>query len=292
MARTVGKLRLLDKKLTNPIGVGDHVQYEMEVGEETNAIITGISPRKNYIVRQSPHNKHLLHLIAANIDQALLIVTVRDPMLKPGFIDRFLMMTEPQDIPVIIALNKSDLYEPDEIDLANTLCSVYKSLGYQAFLTSVISGEGLLELKEALQGSITLLSGQSGVGKSSLVNALEPNLTLRTGELSDHSGKGQHTTTFAEMLPLDGGGAIIDTPGIKSLSFNNLEILDVVHNFREIFKWSSQCKYNNCTHRNEPHCAVKKACVDGYISEIRYDHYIQILSEIEEQNHWQRKKDV
>lgn len=288
--RIVGKFRLDGLKSTNPVAVGDKVKFEMTDNDE--GIIKKILPRDNYIVRQSPRKKHNVHLIASNVDQALLIVTIVAPKLKQGFIDRFLIMTEPYDIPVMIAFNKSDLYDEDDIALYQYLEAVYTNIGYQTVMCSTMNGEGIDTIESFLKDKKTLISGQSGVGKSSIVNYIEPDIDLRIGDISDYSGKGQHTTTFAEMLPLSMGGDIIDTPGIKTLSFNHLEVEDVTHNFREFFILSENCKFSNCTHRNEPKCAVKQALEEGRVSDMRYNNYLLIINEIEDQNYWERHKDI
>jgi len=290
-ARIRGKFRLDGKRLTNPVGVGDWVEMEMDKKENTG-IITKIENRKNYVVRQSPRQKHHLHLLASNIDQALLIVTVVEPNLKQGFIDRFLLLTEPRDIPVIICFNKSDLYNEDDMAIAVYLGGLYEKIGYTTIIVSAIDGHGMNDLRELLNNKTTLVSGQSGVGKSTLLNAIEPSLEIRTGVISEYTGKGQHTTTFAELFQLDTETAIIDTPGIKTLSYNNLEVMDVTHNFREFFEYSSDCKFHNCTHRNEPGCAVKQAIEEGLISELRYQNYLMILDEVESQNYWERHRDI
>ncbi|MDX1684263.1 MAG: ribosome small subunit-dependent GTPase A [Saprospiraceae bacterium] len=288
--RVVGKMRLEGLKLTNPIGVGDIVDFDLEDTEE-KGIIRSVEPRTNYVLRQSPRKKHHLHLLASNIDQAMLVVTIAEPMLKPGFIDRFLVMTEPYDIPVIIVFNKADILGEGGMDLFNDLKKIYTNIGYEVLLVSSMEGTGIDEVKKALKDKTTLIGGQSGVGKSTLINALQPGLELKTTELSDYSGKGQHTTTFAEMFELDFGAEIIDTPGLKTLSFNHLEAMDVAHNFREIFKYSKECRFSNCTHMNEPGCAVKEAVEKGEIHPWRYDNYVQIVEEIEDQNYWERHKD-
>ena len=290
--RIIGKLRLDDIRTTNPVGVGDQVTVEMDEGEKRTGSIIEVLPRRNYVVRQSPRKKHELHLLASNIDQAVLVTTIIEPNLKLGFIDRFLLMTEPHDIPVIIVINKSDLFGEEEDEIFGGLKIMYEEIGHQVMSCSSYNGQGLAELKQILQDKTTLVAGQSGVGKSTLINTLQPGLGLKTDEISDYSGKGQHTTTFAEMFTLDWGGYIIDTPGIKMLSFNNLEPLDVAHNFREFFAKSSECRYPNCLHRDEPGCAVKVALEQGTISSLRYEHYLQILSEIEDQNYWERHKNL
>lgn len=284
--RIVGKLRLGELKTTNPVAVGDEVQVVPE--KEGQGLIKEVLPRRNYVVRQSPRRKHDLHLLAANVDQSVIIATIIEPNLKPGFIDRFLLMTEPYNIPTCIIFNKADLYGEEELEIFGGLKILYENIGYDVMLVSAVSGEGLEELKTFLKNKTTLVGGQSGVGKSTLINAVQPHLELRTGEISDYSGKGTHTTTFAEMFELDFGGSIIDTPGIKMLAFNNLTLLDVAHNFREFFEKSSECKFGGqCLHRTEPGCAVKVAVEEGEISELRYMNYLNILDEIENQNYWE-----
>jgi len=218
-------------------------------------------------------------------------MTIVEPNLKQGFIDRFLIMTEPYNIPTTIVFNKSDLYDEEAMEIFEVLEEIYTDIGYRVLLVSATTGAGTDELKALLKDKTTLISGQSGVGKSTLINSIQPRLDIRTGELSDSSGKGQHTTTFAEMHELDFGGSIIDTPGIKTLAFNNLEPLDLAHNFREFFELSADCKFGgDCLHRDEPKCAVKKALDEHHISELRYINYLTLLNEIEEQNYWERQQ--
>ena len=288
--RIVGKFRLNDIPLTNPVAVGD--QVEIEPSQEGEGMIKGILPRRNYVARQSPRRKHDLHLLAANIDQAVLMVTVVHPNLKPGFIDRFLLMTEPHEIPVTIVFNKGDLYDEKDVARFFAMKEIYEKIGYQVLATSVPERKGLEAFAEVLKGKTTLLSGQSGVGKSSLVNAIQPQLELRIGKLSGHSGKGQHTTTFAEMLELDFGGYLIDTPGIKMLGFNNKDAQNIAHTFREFFALSSQCKFGaSCLHHKEPGCAVRTAVENGDVSELRYANYLGILEEVQDQNYWEQWKE-
>lgn len=287
--RIIGKFRLGKLKLTNPVAVGDKVVVEKDV---EGGIIKEIQERSNYVVRQSPRKKHQLHLIASNIDQAYLLITIKNPNLKQGFIDRYILMTEPYNIPVEIIFNKSDLLTEKDLGLYEYLKSIYTSIGYGVHLVSSFEPASLVELKEKLKDKITLVGGQSGVGKSTFINAIVGNETLRTTEISDYSGKGQHTTTFAEMFEISDNTHLIDTPGIKTLSYNHLEPMDVAHNFKEFFKASSNCKFADCSHRNEPHCAIKSGIEDGSISELRYFNYIAILEEIESQNYWERNSDV
>lgn len=287
--RIIGRFRLDNIPLTNPVAVGDRVGVEPD-GEQ-KGLIKKILPRRNYVVRQSPRRRHDMHLLAANIDQAVLLTTIVEPTVKPGFIDRFLLMTARRDIPVTIVFNKGDLYDDLAVQTFFELKKVYESIGYQVLATSVVEKKGLDAFRNLLRNKITLLSGQSGVGKSSLVNAIQPQLHLKTGEISDHSGKGQHTTTFAEMFDLDFGGKLIDTPGIKTLGFNNNDAHNVAHSFVEFFERSSQCKFGgNCLHTKEPDCAVRAAVDAGEFSSIRYENYLQILSEVAEQNYWERDK--
>lgn len=289
-ARIKGKFRLNGKKLTNPVAVGDSVEFSIEDNEEKLGMIKKIFPRQNYVARQSTHKRLHLHLLAANIDQAILFVTLRSPKLKQGFIDRFLLMTAPFDIPTFIIVNKADLYTKKDLEQYQSLKKIYEDIGYTVVLISALSNTNVEELESILKNKTSLVSGHSGVGKSTLINTLQPDLDLRTQDISDSSGKGQHTTTFAEMHPLTFGGYIIDTPGIKSLTFNQLTEEQVVHNFLEFFRASKDCRFNNCMHINEPFCAVKKQIEEGTISNLRYDNYLQILGEIRGLNYWEVNK--
>lgn len=289
VCRLIGKLKLDKENVTNPVAVGDLVEFELE--NDKNGNIKKVLPRKNYIARQSPKSKWHIHIIACNIDQAILITSICEPPLKPGFIDRFILTTEPQNIPVIIVFNKWDLYGDREREIFEEQKLVYTNIGYELMAVSARTNYGIAELRSKLTNRISLFSGQSGVGKSTILNSLEPGLILRTGDLSDFSGKGMHTTTFAQMFVLKDNTYLIDTPGIKALNFNNLEVMDVAHNFREFFEASSQCKFGSqCTHRDEPQCEVKKQLHSGVLSEIRYRNYLNILDEIEAQNYWERNK--
>ena len=285
--RMVGKFRLEGKKVTNPVAVGDFVNIVLEDNEETG-VIKEILDRKNYVIRQSPRKKHFLHILACNIDQAILVVTIREPKLKQGFIDRFLLMTEPYDIPVHIFFNKADLYSDEDLMLYEELKDVYERIGYHCYLVTAKEKKGIQQIERIIEGKTTMFSGQSGVGKSSLINCINPNIELRTKELSEFTGKGKHTTTFAEMFFLKNDTKIIDTPGIKMLSYNHFELQDVAHNFKEFFEASSECKFDDCLHRNEPNCAVKEKVEKGEISILRYQNYLMILDELEEQNYWER----
>jgi ribosome biogenesis GTPase len=289
-ARIIGKFRLNGLKLTNPVAVGDKVQFIIE--EENKALIKKIEPRENYVVRQSPRKKHFLHLLASNIDKAIIIMTIKKPNLKQGFIDRFLMMTEPYNIPVSIVFNKMDLHGEKENNMFHFLQNLYSKIGYKTYQLSAKTGENIDILLDDLEGNISLICGQSGVGKSSIINYVLNKEIAITDELSDSSGKGQHTTTFAEMYDLNEKSQIIDTPGMKSLSFNHYTPKDIVHNFKELFEYSNQCKFSDCTHRDEPNCAVKKAIEEGNISELRYLNYLQLIEETEDQNYWERLKDM
>lgn len=287
--RVKGKFRLDGKKLTNPVGVGDKVGIDLE--QEDSGMIVRIEERKNYLVRQSPRKKHFLHLMASNLDQAIVVMTWKEPGIKWGFLDRFLLMTQIHHVPTRIVVNKVDLLDQEERSEMEQLFAYYQKIGYPCHFVSAKMGQGLSELKSMLEDKQTLFSGHSGVGKSSLINAIQDGLGIKTNELSEYSGKGQHTTTFAEMFDLSIGGQIIDTPGIKSLSFNHLEKMDVAHNFKEFFEGSTDCKFNDCLHVDEPRCRILEAVKNEEIPFRRYANYLHILEDIENQNYWEINKD-
>jgi len=284
--RIKGKFRVAGIKSTNPIAVGDVVHFHLEDQQEGQGIISAIQDRKNYIVRKSVNLSKQVHIIASNMDQALLVTTLAQPMTSTGFMDRFLSTAEAYSIPTIIVFNKIDLYDEEEMMELEYREAVYSSIGYKVLKTSAMQGIGLEKLKEELKDKTTLLSGHSGVGKSTLVNAVEPNLDLRTGTVSLSHRKGQHTTTFAEMHPLRMGGDVIDTPGIKGFGMVNMKKEEISHFFPEIFALSEQCRFHNCMHLNEPECAVKSALEENKIAPTRYESYLNQLNDYDEQTHY------
>lgn len=278
--RLRGSFRTKGIRSTNPVTVGDHVSTILDDDGQTG-VITDISPRRNYIIRKSVNLSRESHIIAANIDQALLIMTLKQPRTSFGFIDRFLATSEAYRIPAVVVINKTDLYtDPEDQKLLETTEEVYRSAGYTVLLVSALSGEGLNALKELMKERVSLISGHSGVGKSTLINAIEPGLKLKTSDISIIHEKGRHTTTFSEMLPLSFGGAIIDTPGIKEFGLIDIERNELSHFFPEIFRHAEHCRFHNCLHLNEPGCAVKQASENGSIAETRYSNYITILETI------------
>ena len=284
--RIKGKFRVAGIKSTNPIAVGDVVHFHLEDHQEGQGIISAIQDRKNYIVRKSVNLSKQVHIIASNMDQALLVTTLAQPMTSTGFMDRFLSTAEAYSIPTIIVFNKIDLYDEEEMMELEYREAVYSAIGYKVLKTSAMQGIGLEKLKEELKDKTTLLSGHSGVGKSTLVNAVEPNLDLRTGTVSLSHRKGQHTTTFAEMHPLRIGGDVIDTPGIKGFGMVNMKKEEISHFFPEIFALSEQCRFHNCMHLNEPQCAVKSALEKNKIAPTRYESYLNQLNDYDEQTHY------
>lgn len=275
-----GNFRLKGIRSTNPVAVGDRVQIIMN--REGTAFISEIEDRKNYIIRRASNLSKQSHILATNLDQCVLVVTVNFPKTSTTFIDRFLASAEAYQIPVKLIFNKVDAYNGEELHSLNELIHLYTGISYPCLQISALRGEGLEAVKEALKGKITLLSGHSGVGKSTLINTLLPDLDIKTGEISAHHNKGMHTTTFSEMFPVPGDGYIIDTPGIKGFGTFDMEEEEIGHYFPEIFKTSADCRYNNCTHRQEPGCAVRKAVEKEYISESRYISYLSMLEDKEE----------
>lgn len=274
--RLKGKIRLDDRKTTNPVAVGDTVDIERNI--DGNNQITNIHPRKNYIIRKSINLSKQAHIIASNLDQAILVATIVAPRTSLGFIDRFLVTAEAYGIPAKIIFNKKDVLDEEMLELQQEMMNLYTNIGYKCYSVSSFDKQDIEFLKTLLKDKITLLSGHSGVGKSTLVNAIEPRLDLKTGNISSAHLKGMHTTTFAELFPLSFGGDIIDSPGIKELGLVEMKKEEVGQYFLEIYKASANCKFNNCLHVNEPHCAVLKAVEEGVISSERYQSYLGILN--------------
>lgn len=280
-ARIKGVIKLDNRSSTNPIAVGDWVEYETEL-DQTSVMITEILDRDNYVARQSPHNKRQQHIIASNLDQSILLATLKSPKTSQGFIDRFLISCEAFHIPAIIVFNKSDIYGEKEMAIYEMMKAMYEAVGYQVFLISIEKQEGLASLEALLTHKTTLVSGHSGVGKSSFINYLFPALAITTQEVSDWSGKGMHTTTFAQMYDLPNGGAVIDTPGMRELALVNIEKEELAQYFPEMRKKMSGCQFNNCQHINEPGCAVKAAVEKGLITEARFFSYVDLWHGIEQ----------
>ena len=279
-ARMKGVFKLDDITSTNPIAVGDIVDFELENENEQTVTITKIHDRKNHINRQSPRIKSQQHIVAANIDQSLLIATIKEPRTSQGFIDRFLVACEMYHVPAIILFNKIDLYKDKDLAKFEKLREVYEKIGYTVAGISLKQNENIDSIKELLKNKITLISGHSGVGKSTFINAILPHAQIRTQDVSGWSGKGQHTTTFAEMYELPFGGKIIDTPGMKEFGLVDVERQELSGYFPEMRERLNDCQFNNCLHINEPGCAVKQAVIDGEIDEDRYVNYVNILESI------------
>lgn len=275
-----GNFRLKGIRSTNPVAVGDRV--EIIRNQEGTAFITSICDRKNYIIRKSSNLSKQSHIIAANVDQAFLIVTVDYPQTSTTFIDRFLASAEAYNVPVTIIFNKVDLFQGDEERYLDMMVNLYETVGYTCLKVSAETEEGLQQLLPLLEGKITLFSGNSGVGKSTLLNKIVPGAELRTAEISDAHNTGMHTTTFSEMLSLGDGGWVIDTPGIKGFGTFNMEPEEICGYFKEIFRFSKDCRFSNCTHTHEPGCAVRQAVEDHYIAESRYASYLSMLDDKEE----------
>lgn len=279
-SKVKGSFRLKEIRSTNPVSVGDRV--DIDINNEGTAFITKIEDRKNYIIRRASNLSKQSHIIAANLDQAMLIVTVNYPITTTVFIDRFLATAEAYSVPVKLVFNKIDRYKGEDKEYLDALINLYTTIGYPCSTLCAKTEEGLDALKAELKDKITLLSGHSGVGKSTIINKLVPGVNLRTGDISEYHNKGMHTTTFSEMIPLPEGGYLIDTPGIKGFGTIEMETAEISHYFPEIFKFSEDCRFNNCSHRHEPGCAVLQALEDHYISESRYKSYLSILEDKEE----------
>ena len=271
-----GNFRIKGIRSTNPVAVGDRVT----VGEGN--WIVAIEDRRNYIIRKSINLSKQSHILAANVDQALLVVTVVNPQTSTTFIDRFLASAEAYRVPVILVFNKTDLLDDDLRRYQEALVHLYQTVGYTCLQISATTGSGIDDIRSLLEGKITLLSGNSGVGKSTLINRLVPDANLRTGEISDAHNTGQHTTTFSEMIPLESSGWVIDTPGIKGFGTFDMEPEELTSYFKEIFRFSKDCRFSNCTHTHEPGCAVLKALEDHYIAESRYQSYLSMLEDKDE----------
>ena len=268
-----GNFRIKGIRSTNPVAVGDRVT----VGEGN--WIVAIEDRRNYIIRKSINLSKQSHILAANVDQALLVVSVVNPQTSTTFIDRFLASAEAYRVPVILVFNKTDLLDEDLRRYQEALVHLYQTIGYTCLQISATTGSGIDDIRSLLEGKITLLSGNSGVGKSTLINSLVPDANLRTGEISDAHNTGQHTTTFSEMIPLESNGWVIDTPGIKGFGTFDMEPEELTSYFKEIFRFSKDCRFSNCTHTHEPGCAVLKALEDHYIAESRYQSYLSMLED-------------
>ena len=272
-----GNFRLKGIRSTNPVAVGDRV--ELIVNQEGTAFITAIDDRRNYIIRKSQNLSKQSHIIAANVDQAFLIVTINYPQTSTTFIDRFLASAEAYRVPVILVFNKTDLLDEDERRYQQMMMTLYENIGYQCIAISAEKGTGVEVLESLLQGKTTVLSGNSGVGKSTLINRLVPGASLRTAEISDAHNTGQHTTTFSEMIELPGGGYLIDTPGIKGFGTFDMEPEELTSYFKEIFRFSKDCRFSNCTHTHEPGCAVLQALENHYIAQSRYQSYLSMMED-------------
>ncbi|MBP3573324.1 MAG: ribosome small subunit-dependent GTPase A [Prevotella sp.] len=280
-----GNFRLKGIRSTNPVAVGDRVT--IQPNQEGTAFITDIEDRRNYIIRKSQNLSKQSHILAANVDQAVLVVTINYPETSTTFIDRFLASAEAYSVPVILVFNKRDLLSPEELHYQDMMMQLYDTVGYHCLSISATENIGIDELKALLHGKITLFSGNSGVGKSTLLNAILPGANLRTSEISDAHNTGMHTTTFSEMLPLpenntESGGWVIDTPGIKGFGTFDMEPEEICSYFKEIFRFSKDCRFNNCTHTHEPGCAVIQAIEDHYIAMSRYNSYLSMLNDKEE----------
>ena len=287
-----GNFRIRGIRTTNPVAIGDRVTFipqevDSDIEQARQGLITALDERSNYIIRKSTNLSKQSHIIAANMDRCFLVVTIRQPETPLQFIDRFLASAEAYRIPVTIVFNKIDLIDPEWQDYLDAVIRLYETIGYPCRRISAETGEGVEELRHELSGNITLLSGNSGVGKSTLINRLYPHLCLKTSEISDAYDTGKHTTTFSEMYEVDGGGYIIDTPGIKGFGTFDMKREEVGHYFKEIFLHSANCRFNNCTHTHEPHCAVREAVERHDIAESRYNSYLSMLEDENEEKYRQ-----
>ena len=287
-----GNFRIRGIRTTNPVAIGDRVTFipqevDSDIEQARQGLITALDERSNYIIRKSTNLSKQSHIIATNIDRCFLVVTIRQPETPLQFIDRFLASAEAYRIPVTIVFNKIDLIDPEWQDYLDAVIRLYETIGYPCRRISAETGEGVEELRHELSGNITLLSGNSGVGKSTLINRLYPHLCLKTSEISDAYDTGKHTTTFSEMYEVDGGGYIIDTPGIKGFGTFDMKREEVGHYFKEIFLHSANCRFNNCTHTHEPHCAVREAVERHDIAESRYNSYLSMLEDENEEKYRQ-----
>jgi len=284
-ARMKGVMKMDDITSTNPVAVGDRVEAVIENEADSTAVIDEIIKRDNYINRQSPRHKYQHHIVAANLDQSMLVATLKEPKTSQGFIDRFLVASEMYHVAPFIVFNKADLYRQKEMDKYEQWKAMYEAVGYKVFLISAEKKEGVKEVLELLKDKTTLISGHSGVGKSSFLNVVFPDMNLKTQDVSGWSGKGQHTTTFAEMFDLPFGGRIIDTPGMREFGLVDITKQEVSHYFPEMRDRLNNCQFNNCLHFNEPGCAIKEAVNNGEIHEDRYISYCGIMESIEEKNY-------
>ena len=282
-ARIQGKFRIQGIRSTNPVAVGDLVTIKQD--ENNNNVITEIADRKNYIVRKSINLSKHSHIIAANIDQAILIVTISQPKTTTGFIDRFLISAEAYHIPTILVFNKIDLYNKQELAELSSLIGIYTKIGYHCIAVSALNNTNLEEFKAILKNKTSVVSGHSGVGKSTLLNTIEPTLDLKTSSISEMHSQGKHTTTFAEMFDLSFGGHIIDTPGVKAFGLIDFDKADLSHYFLEMRAVLDNCQYSNCQHINEPKCAVKDAVAKNEIADFRYNNYLSMYNDDEEENY-------
>lgn len=282
-ARIKGKFRIKGIKTTNPIAVGDWVKFFE--GDNNEFVISQIEDRKNYVIRKSVNLSKQAHIIGANVDYALLVVTLASPKTSTGFIDRFLVSTEAYGIETIVVFNKCDLLSEEELEELEYLTAVYSVIGYKCIHSSALTGQGVDKIKELLKEKTTLLSGHSGAGKSSLINAVDPTIQTKVGDISESHYKGKHTTTFAEMFALTFGGDIIDTPGIKGFGIVDIEKDELNHYFKEMMALLPECKFSNCKHIDEPQCAVKEAVEAGEIAIERYNNYLAMMLD-EDENHW------